>query len=382
MSRVARACLISGGLVSLSMIGAWVYRLPADERPPVQVASIQAPATTAGLALSLAQDEDRDGIVDALEDELAQTFAPVVYHGTDEVAFPVRVDSWLLRTRLSAYDDTDADRTRVIAEGPLDQKALLAAGEGTRARSRMKRRSYFLEDVASESRAGERQPADWVTYVHSYRNGRGGVTLQYWRAYTWNAATAAGLDFSHGGDWEAVSVHLDAALRPSFVSYLQHAGIAYYRAGVRWEGTHPVVYSEEGSHASAPDRRTVASHDLIRQETWTGGQTTWPSGDGGPSGGLLNVGEKSSPRNGQQFIQYAGLWGSPGALFLTSGYWGPAFNETGARCDNGGPAYRFLPGYAAARRSCGRIFVTAWCDEMAATPLDPARECYPAVETR
>ncbi len=37
--------------------------------------------------------------------------------------------------------------------------------------------------------------------------------------------------------------------------------------------------------------------------------------------------------HGQLFIRYAGLWGSPGLFYSTSGYWGPAFNETGMRAD-------------------------------------------------
>jgi hypothetical protein len=59
----------------------------------------------------------------------------------------------------------------------------------------------------------------------------------------------------------------------------------------------------------------------------------WNSRDGlgkTDAGPLVNVGSKLAPLNGQVFIQYSGLWGSPaGFLGNTGGYWGPAFNETG-----------------------------------------------------
>jgi hypothetical protein len=72
------------------------------------------------------------------------------------------------------------------------------------------------------------------------------------------------------------------------------------------------------------------------------------------TGRLLNIGEKRQPLNGQVFIRYSGLWGSPSeksppipagnALYVGfSGYWGPAYNETGIRPDK---------------------FIAAWADGM------------------
>src|SRR5439155_13326109 len=102
----------------------------------------------------------------------------------------------------------------------------------------------------------------------------GGVTLQYWRAYAWNDARFAGLDVGHGGDWEAVIVHLDASLQPVRTAYLDHTGIVDWGASVRWEATHPLVWSEEGGHSSYPDSRHLRSSRFIRQPTWTGGMVT------------------------------------------------------------------------------------------------------------
>jgi hypothetical protein len=121
----------------------------------------------------------------------------------------------------------------------------------------------------------------------------------------------------------------------------------------------------------------MRSKRLTRQETWNGGQVIWWDGTPvGASGGLLNVGEKSRPRNGQMFVQYSGLWGSPGKLFITSGYWGPAFNETGATCESGEKAFKRSAGCSVDAARCGRIFHKAWCDGMDARRLDIDKECY------
>jgi hypothetical protein len=97
---------------------------------------------------------------------------------------------------------------------------------------------------------------------------------------------------------------------------------------------------------------------FVRQETWNGGAVQWFNGARGESGGILDVGSKLSPANDQWFIQYSGLWGSPGFAYEFSGYWGPAYNET--QMDNSG-------------------FMAAWAENM----LDPApAECRPVSWSR
>lgn len=99
----------------------------------------------------------------------------------------------------------------------------------------------------------------------------------------------------------------------------------------------------------------------VRQETWTGGQVHWFNGIISDAGPLINLGAKTAPMNGQVFIQYSGIWGSPGTFDFTSGYWGPAFNETGMREDG---------------------FITAWGAGMVGDADLIRRECYPAATSR
>lgn len=82
------------------------------------------------------------------------------------------------------------------------------------------------------------------------------TVLQYWLFYAlddWrNSPTKPTLWHMHEGDWEEVSVSLDAAGKPLEVAASQHdLGVrrVWARTQLR-DGTHPVVYVALGSHAN------------------------------------------------------------------------------------------------------------------------------------
>ena len=346
--------------------------------------AVANPASQAGPAdLAASGDSDGDGLDDAIEDRMAERFAPVVFHGERETAFPVSVETWLRRSSLGLV--VNGRRVRRLVEGPLTQAQLVnqrasvghVALSSSGARSRGKRESFVLEPTESATGPETLDFADWVTYVHSYRNRQDGVTLQYWRAYVRNDASVLGLDVGHGGDWEAIAVHLDARYQPVRTVYLDHSGVVDVTSRTKWEAGHPLVWSEEGGHSSSPDTSRSRSVRWYRHETWTGGTVTrWDAVRLGTSGGLRNVGEKSHPRNQQLFVQYSGLWGPPGRLFITSGYWGPAFNETGATCADGSAAYQPYLWRRADSPRCSPIRINAWCDGAEGTHLDLRAECF------
>jgi hypothetical protein len=71
--------------------------------------------------------------------------------------------------------------------------------------------------------------------------------------------------------------------------------------------------------------------------------------------------------NGQVFLQYSSIWGSPGFLFESSGYWDPAFKETAMQGD----------------------FITACCGgdkngvvNNGIVNVNTQRECYPTWKSR
>jgi len=322
-------------------------------------------------------DADGDGLDDACEMALAETFAPIVIHSSAESTYPTDVDGFLTHTSLTFRDDacSAGRRPRVIAATPSQRELLghsivspcgaeRVTSDGSR--SNRKHRTFFLTDVPDAFKIGTADTTRWRTYVHAYPNDLGGVTLQYWRFYAFNRAVA-----NHGGDWEGIHVVLRSDQTVAQVGLLGHRSIDVVPpSALAWERTHPVVYSEIGGHTSRATGEAIAARGCVdssacavsvqdlgtftRQESWTGGRVVRPDGRVSPSGGLLNVGEKTSPLNGQAFIRYSGLWGSPGFLYVTSGYWGPAYNETSMTRDG---------------------FVTAWCAGMA-RPLDVTKECW------
>ena len=347
--------------------------------PPTPTPTPLTCLTPAGTPTS---DDDADGIADACEQALAEKFAPIIYHSSDESNYPTNVDTFLRNTSLWFYDDDcTPDMKEPVQAAPAQAQLLTHSRQGgcgsidtvfsNGTRSDRKQRTFFLVDVPEPVRVGSTNSSDWTTYFHAYRNDTGGVTIQYWRFYAFNDAVN-----NHGGDWEGFHLVLDAGLRPARVDFLGHTTIDPVQPeGVQWEGDHPRIYSEGGGHASRPSGAGIQARGcpivvgcsinpddprtFVRQETWPGGEVKWFDGRVGRAGALVNVGEKLSPLNGQVFIQYSGIWGSPGVLYGTSGYWGPAFNETGMGGDG---------------------FIRAWCSGM--TSPSRAQECFPSGRSR
>jgi len=330
-----------------------------------------------------APDRDRDGLADQCEQALAERFAPVVYHSSAESNFPSNVDAFLARSRLAFYDDscgpdlrvplmdapTQADLIGHLYDGGCGSKDVVRS-DGTA--SRHKHRTFFLEDVPEADRGGSRDTRDWWTYVHAYPSVGGSLTIQYWLFYPYNDSFN-----DHGGDWEGMQLVLDPWLHPTIVRFPGHWGHLKDMPATRmqWEGSHPRIFAESGGHAmhdSGDDivARGCRTHEPcviriankathVRHETWPGGHVEWPDGRTTEAGRLLNLGSKRAPLNGQVFLRYTGLWGSPGMLFMTSGYWGPALNESRKAADG---------------------FRSAWC--MGMTGPNLREECYPAGVTR
>jgi hypothetical protein len=99
------------------------------------------------------------------------------------------------------------------------------------------------------------QPAPPVAYGAFFRAKDGRIALQYWLFHAfdiWSPFVPQSADYwkAHEGDWEAVTVLLDANGRPGDVGVSRHcSGARRTWAKVERRGTHPLVYSALGSHA-------------------------------------------------------------------------------------------------------------------------------------
>lgn len=283
-----------------------------------------------------AADANANGLDDGLEEALLARFAPLVLLAPGEWALPANVDWFLARARL---DPPAGDRgspgspaQRVTQSSLLAdlEAALRAVGRGV---------ARLRPNLAA--RGGSVDPRDWVVYGHVYPSRDGGILVQYWFFYPYNDYHVL---FDHDGDWEHVTVRLDANARPLGAWYARHAWSApgkwFGWAALAREGEHPVVLSARGSHASYSGPEDVpwwdracgtrappeaASHGCRAWRTWAPG-----------TGGVLNTGPRDRPRPRAWFVSWPGQWGALGTFRRdTGGPPGPAYQA--GWCSGGSP---------------------------------------------
>ena len=296
---------------------------------------------------------------------LAERFAPELMHPHDEPNLPTSVDWFVQKTSMSfrniecQKDNTDfgAASFSLLSNASLtsscDKHVFTASGTWSASR----KKTFILSDVADRFKKGSTDPAEWNTYFHAFRNNVGGWSIQYWSFYPYNTGKKLGpIEIGyHGGDWEMVEVVLDPQDNPVSLHSTGHTNIEVVAwSAVEKNGTHPVLYTEKGGHEAHSTAQEPPPY--IVHPTWSQGLAILPNLPPKPVGKLLDLGTKLKPR--EPFLLYSGLWGSLGSTPISSGYWGPAFNETGMKQDN---------------------FLAAWCDgiDNPDQTNNGKRECYP-----
>jgi len=324
----------------------------SPDSPPPSVIPSSAPGMGGCPA---GPDLDGDGLSEACETQLAEKFAPVFFHSSEETYFPLLPQTYLAQSALWFVDqDCSPDLQAQIKTSPSLQDLLGATHPAScdtklptasnSTRSREKLRSFYLADLPKEAWVGSKTTSDWVTYFHAYPNTLKGVTLQYWRFYAYHSGGG-----DHGGDWVSVHLVLDSHFEPLKLGYALDKKLKYLAWNeIEREGeTHARIYSAPQSHQIHTVANEVSAdgckglggffscrvdpnkpETFVRQESWSKGQVSWFSGETGISGGLVNLGERSKPLNSSEFIQFSGLWGSPGKNYDNSGDWGPAYQDT------------------------------------------------------
>lgn len=271
---------------------------------------------------ALTGDNDGDGIVDSYENQLAAKYAPEVRLPPDSIDWtrPANVDWYLARVHMR-FDHSGCPDHEIIPLGSVTQGNLSTQSHPTTNwycghtstvySSSAKHLEFFLQPPDDSVHSGTTQ-SGWRVYVHVKPSVvvTGGYDIQYWFFYAYNDAAAG---FNHEADWEHITVTTDSAGAFQSAWYAQHSSGARYTASqLLWNGTHPVVYSADGTHASYKG-----------PGTWDGPVVPDYCYDGGPIWqtwtNFVNVGERSAPLNGQAFIKYGGRWGEIGELEDTSG---------------------------------------------------------------
>jgi hypothetical protein len=238
-------------------------------------------------------DQDRDGIDDALETDLARRFAPIVILDREDRDRPASVE-WLLEREPSALGAAPA-----------------AFQEATR--------------------RGDPDPDAWPCYVRVYPRVDGGINLQYWFLYAHNDGPGI---FDHDTDWEHVTVRLDPQRQPVGLYLAAHEdnapGVHRRWSNLRTEGDHPVILSARGTHAAYARR-----DDLL----WFESAADCPSleGCGDPvwrtwlGAGLVQLGEPRAPALAGPLADHPGRWGASSWIPGTAAPYGPFFHR--GACD-------------------------------------------------
>ena len=103
----------------------WARRLSSLGVSTPLETGLHLPVSLRQLLAEASLDTDLDGLPDFWEQTLAERFAPILYHSSDESNWPTNVDWFLARTALWFYDDaSEPDTHRICVESP-DQAQLL-----------------------------------------------------------------------------------------------------------------------------------------------------------------------------------------------------------------------------------------------------------------
>lgn len=111
-------------------------------------------------------DEDKDNLDDRVEQQLAERYAPIIYHSSAETNFPTNVDWFLSKTSLMFYDDGCEPDKHILIKPSFSQRDLLnyAQSEGcdnykvpffsNNIRSNNKQYTFYFKDVHEQWRKG------------------------------------------------------------------------------------------------------------------------------------------------------------------------------------------------------------------------------------
>jgi hypothetical protein len=140
-----------------------------------------------------------------------------------------------------------------------------------RDRSTLARQEGFFLDIDDSAHPGQTDFNTGTVPVY-YQHGTlasGGYYLTFWFSYAYDKFTWLGPDQQHEGDWEKISMRLDANYVPQTVAWSYHncAPIKLSWANTpKVYTTHPVSYVGEGSHADYPSTDVPTLCDISTKD--------------------------------------------------------------------------------------------------------------------
>ncbi len=224
-------------------------------------------------------------LTNSIRQEIAKTFAPVVWLHKDDEYRPSSVDWYLARASLE-YNN---NKKKIIEEGKVTAAALISQTVGSDhsdfAKQPNNRNQKFNLKITNDKDLKAGQPSimkgdlgSAACYVHIRPN----LEIQYWFFYPYNGAILG--TGAHEGDWEHITIRLANLADPKtksdikeifFSRHNEKVWIKNEKDKIEFEGNRPVIFSARHSHAnySTPYQhgnwdRDQANRD-VKWETWS-----------------------------------------------------------------------------------------------------------------
>lgn len=310
---------------------------PGVRRRAVLAVVALAAAVTAAVALPLliptaAADEGQRA-------ETWQRYAPLIFLHPDDPIRPMTAAAFVAGSRFRWSHDGGCGDHELAPKGATDPAKLGSGGyqhQEADAICRHNGKQWNSREFTRPRQDGGPSGGEgfFLDLDNALRNGEGtgapvyydyspGSYVTYWFFYGFNDAPTQFAD--HEGDWERISIRLDAADQPTTIAYFQHGGYCVMPFGsAPHTGERPIGYSADGSHATYPtvgdgNDRGGSDRDTAEGPPWS----TW--------GNLLDV-------RAQGWFGYGGAWGEVGELEYTTGVLGPSEYKTPTPGDWSGPA--------------------------------------------
>lgn len=151
--------------------------------------------------------------------------------------------------------------------------------------------------------AGTRRPTHNVPVYYFVKQNSREYKISYWYFFGYNDGWGK---FNHQGDWEHITVVLDKRTKAfkgiymaghGKVRYYRKSQIAFARTHPRYPGTHPIVYSAKGTHATY---EKVGSFHIFGTDKTGNGGVKWQTW------------KNCKPLKNQSWKHFAGAWGEVG----------------------------------------------------------------------
>jgi hypothetical protein len=282
------------------------------------------------------------------EDQLIQRFAPVIRFHIDEQYLLANIPWYLQRVRMR-FDVGRGLDDQILNKGSVTTTSLISQkNQGQVSGLSTNPSDFFLEqtDVSGgddldryrqETRKGT-GPASWISYAHvkpaPIDTNPDMYDIQYIFFYAYNGdLLKTRVESAHEADMEHITVRVKNDLKTVYqIYYAAHdsEGKWYDRQtdigiqdgySVTNDGR-PIVYSAINSHARYPWAGRQNRGIELPDDATSDGGVEWDSRQN-----VVNLGEKTYPRKGMEWLQYSGHWGEMGDTSFTSGPSGPAYQS-------------------------------------------------------